>query len=166
MTEKLKQNLKEQMGALPKESQEVINSFGWERISGEIGKRYFLTEDDINILQADIGCVLVGLAEQEYLGEDIESDITISKNHAQKIAGEVEEKILKPMVDILSENIKKSMRIRNIHWQQNLDFILSGGDYTAFIRRIEDQDRGINKINDNITLNPSKIDDLKSKFTI
>ena len=166
MTEKLKQDLKEQMGSLPKESQEVINSFGWEKISEEIGKKYFLTEDDINMLQADIGCVLVGLEGQDELSVNIEDDVGTSRNHAQKMAEEIIEKILKPMVDVLSENIKKSMRIRNIHWQQNLDFILSGGDYTAFIRRPENQNEKTNTINGNTALNPSKIDDLKSKFTI
>jgi hypothetical protein len=164
MTEKLKQNLKEQLALLPKESQGVINSFDWVKISEEIGKKYFLTEEDINMFQADVGLVLVGLAEQEYLAQDIEDDVIISKDHAEKMAEEVIEKILKPMVLKLTEIIKKDLKNKVIHWQQNLDFILSGGDYTAFIRRVENQTQNISNIKKEF--DPSKIDDLKKRFTI
>ena len=164
MTEKLKQDLKKQMIFIPKESQEVISAFGWEKISEEIGKKYFLTDDDINMLQADIGCVLVGLEGQNELAFNIEDDVGTSKNSAEKIANEVVEKIFKPIYETLSENIKNNLKNRNIHWQQNLDFILSGGDYTAFIRRVEKENEGQDSLKNNF--NPSKLDDLKSKFTI
>jgi hypothetical protein len=172
MTEKLKQQLNEQLTLLPKESREAINSFDWVKISEEIGEKYFLDEDDKNLFQVDIGLVLVGLSEQEYLAQDVEDDIAVSKNHAEKMAEEVVEKILKPIYENLAKNIRKNARNMQVNWQQNLDFIISGGDYTAFIRRVEapassasgatsaDRPAG------NATFNPSKLDDLKSKFTI
>lgn len=133
MIEKLKQDLKEHMNRLPKESQEVIASFGWEKISEEIGKKYFLIEDDINMLQANIGCVLVGLEEQDELAFNIEDDVGTSNADAYKMTEEIIEKILKPMVDILAQKIKKDFKDSEVDWQQNLDFILSGGDYTVFL---------------------------------
>jgi len=166
MTEKLKQNLKEQLEFLPKESQEAINSFDWVKISEEIGKKYYLTEDEISILQADIGCVLVGIAEQEYLAEDIEDDIGTSKNQAQQILNDLVQKIIKPIYDILAQNIKNSIKTRNISWKQSVDFILSGGDYTAFIRRDENESLDKTPKKEYLPQNRSKISDLKSKFTI
>ena len=76
------------------------------------------------------------------------------------------------MFDKLTENIKKDLKNKSIHWQQNLNFILSGGDYTAFIRRPENPTRSAPDAtmtggqNGDDIFNPSKLDDLKSKFTI
>ena len=71
------------------------------------------------------------------------------------------------MFDTFTENMKKSLPTKIVSWQQNLDFILSGGDYTSFIqKRVEKKDveRWVPK--ETSTFNPSKLDDLKSKFTI
>jgi len=168
MTEKLKQQLKEQMEFIPKESQEVIDAFDWVKISEEIGKKYYLDENDINMLQAEIGLTLTGLQEQDTLATNIEDDIVVSKNHAEKITEEIIQKILKPILDELTKNVKSNLKNKNTHWQQNLNFVLSGGDYTAFIREPEPEAKAeINPNTNNMgTFNHSKVDDLKSKFTI
>ena len=167
MTEQLKQDIQEQLEFLPKESQEAINSFDWAKISEEIGKKYFLIGNDINVLQAQIGLVLVGLEGQDELAVEIEDEVGTSRENAQKISDEVVQKILKPIFENLSQKIKMSLKDRTVNWQQNLDFIMSGGDYTSFIqKRIEtkDAERWVPK--ETSTFNPSKLDDLKSKFTI
>jgi len=165
MTESLKQKIKEQMQVLPKESQEAINNFDWAKISEEIGRKYFLTEDDLHNFQIVIALTLLGLEEQDMLALNIEDELGTSKNYAEKMTDEVIQKILKPIVEKLEEKTKGTLRSRPVHWQQNLDFILSGGDYTAFIREpVEETKDEIPKTND--TFNPSKLDDLKSRFTI
>lgn len=164
MTEKLKQIIREEMINLPKESQEAINSFGWERVSEEIAKKYLLGEEEINKLQAQIAIVMVGAGEQNFLALNIEDEIGISKDEAEKMAGEVVQQIFKPIINKLTEIIKKDLKNKSIHWQQNLDFILSGGDYTAFIRRVENQNQDVSNLKKEF--NPSKLDDLKSRFTI
>ncbi|HNW71385.1 MAG TPA: hypothetical protein PKZ36_01240 [Candidatus Paceibacterota bacterium] len=165
MTEKLKQTIKEQMVIMPKESQEVVNNFDWVKISEEIGKKYLLSEEEINILQAEIATVLVCAEDQDYLTQDIENEVGTSKTEAEKIASEVLEKIFKPLIENLSKKIKLELKDRPINWQQNLDFILSGGDYTAFIRKpIKEEDNVAPQ--GNTFSNYSDLDDLKSKFTI
>ena len=139
MTEKTKNLIKEQIEFIPKEAQEVMNTFNWEGMSEEIGKKYLLNEGDRNDLQIEVGLVLVGLEFQELLATNIEQSLNIDKDKAEKISEEADQKIFKPMYNKLTENIKKTLKIRNIHWQQNLNFILSGGDYTAFIERIENE---------------------------
>ena len=54
------------------------------------------------------------------------------------MAGELVEKIFTPIANILTENIKNNIKNKNPNWQQSVNFILSGGDYTAFIERRSD----------------------------
>lgn len=165
MTEKSRNLIKEHLLFLPKESQEAIVSFDWENKAEEIGKKYFSMEDDISKLQAEIGIVLVGLEDQDMLPSNIESVLGMNREKAEEIGKEIIQKILKPIVETLSKKIKFDLKNRPTHWQQNLDFILSGGDYTSFIS--EGMIKEENELpKPNTSFNPSKIEDLKSKFTI
>jgi hypothetical protein len=135
MTDKLKEVIKREVGKLPKENQDVINSFGWENISEEIGKRYLLTESELNDFQVQILLVLVGLVEVDYFQENIEVEVGTSKNEAEKMAAEVFQKIFTPISDTIVENLKKDGKFTNTNTEQNLNFILSGGDYSAFLEQ-------------------------------
>ena len=133
MTNKLKQIIKEEVGKLPKENQDVINTFGWEKIAEEIGKKFLLSDSEINIFQAEILIVLVGLENPDFFAKNIEDEVGTSKNEAEKIADEVFQKIFIPINNVLIENIKKSDKVKNASAEQNLNFIISGGDYSAFV---------------------------------
>jgi len=50
----------------------------------------------------------------------------------------VSKKILAPMYKKLIENIKKGLPNKNPNYEQSVDFILSGGDYTAFLESGDD----------------------------
>ena len=132
-TEKLKSVIQREVAKLPKESQEAINAFDWVNITEEIGKKYLLNEVEINDLQVQTLLVLIGLTDPEYYAQSIENEIGTSKNEAEKIAEEVLEKIFTPINDILVENIKKNLKNKNPNPTQTLNFILSGGDYSAFL---------------------------------
>lgn len=140
MTDKLKQIIQREVTKLPKENQEVINNFGWEKITEEIGKKYLLSDDEANIFQAETLVVLVGLEDPDYYAQIIENEVGTSKDEARKISDEVFEKIFTPINNILIENIKKSEKDKNANAEQNLDFILSGGDYSAFLEQKKEPD--------------------------
>jgi len=133
MTEKLKQTIKEEVGKLTKDNQGVINAFGWENIAEEIGKKYLLTDDEINIFQAEILIMLVGLEDPDFFTQNIENNVGTSKAEAEKISKEVFEKIFTPITNLLIEKLKKSDKVKNASAEQNINFILSGGDYSAFL---------------------------------
>jgi len=133
MTDKLQQIIKEEIEKLPKEAQDAINSFEWENIAEEIGKKYLLGESEINELQVEILLVLVGLTDSQFYVTTIENEIGLTKDEATKISNEVFEKIFVPISNAIEENIKKNLPNKNPNWKQSLDFILSGGDYSAFI---------------------------------
>jgi hypothetical protein len=135
MTEKLKQTIKENLVNLPKESQDTINSFDWGKISEEIGKKYLLTDNEINNLQIETGLVLIGLIRIDKFSFDIENEIGTSKNEAEKITEEIYLKIFKPISETIIRKIKENLKTKNPNWKQTLNFIISGGDYSVFMER-------------------------------
>lgn len=137
MTEKLKQIIKDELVKLPKESQEVINTFDWGTISEDIGKKYLLNENEINGLQVEIALVLLGIVEEDSLSLNIESRVGTSKNEAIKIIEETNQKIFNPMLEKIEEITKNKARTQNPNWNQRVDFIISGGDYSVFIEKTE-----------------------------
>lgn len=134
MTEKLKQKMKEEIARLPKEKQDAIHSIDWGKISEEIGKKYLLSESEINELQLETGLVLIGLVDFELYKLNIEN-IGMSREEAENIAMEVLEKIFTPISTILEASVKNSMKTQNISWDQRVNFIISGGDYSNFINK-------------------------------
>jgi len=165
MTEQLQKEIAIQIQTLPKELQKVITSFEWGNISEKIVKKYFFTEDEINSIQAEIALVVLGLESIDNLAYNIENNASTTKSEAEKITNDSIREIFDPMGKKLNEIIPKSLDNKNIHWQQNVDFILSGGDYTAFIQRVEEPKNIAPTVSTN-TINASRFDDLKSKFTI
>lgn len=164
MTESLKKTTKEELLKMPKEWQEAVNDFNWEKISEEIGKKYSLLDSEVNNLQVEIMLTLTGIEQITELEVNILYNVVLVEEKAKKISEEIIEKIFTPIANKVEEIIKDSLKNKNIHWKQNLDFILSGGDYTAFIKRVEEEKMSPDILKKNF--NPSKIDDLKSSFTI
>ena len=170
MTEKLKQKIKEGMVDLPREIQEAIGTFSWGGVVEEIGKKYSLSEDEVNDLQTETGLVLIGLEYGNAFASNIETEVGTSHEEAQKIAEEIDQKVFKSIYESLSNKIKLGLKNKNPKWNQNIDFVLSNGDYTAFLDADETK-----KIEENIpAVIPPKIDigfinkknDLGSQFKI
>jgi len=118
---------------LSKEAQEAINAFGWEKISEEIGEKYLLDKDEIETFQLETASFLLGLVDEESYPMNIEEEVGTSKDEAEKIADEVFQKIFTPISNQIEENIKKNLQNKRLNHEQNLNFILSGGDYSAFV---------------------------------
>ncbi len=133
MTDELKKIIKDEIGVLPKETQDAIASVDWVKISEEIGKKYLLNDDEINDLQVEMLVVLVGLEDPELFVGNIENEVGTTRNEAENIARELNEKIFAQIKKVLIENIKNGMKDKRVDWRQSLDFILSGGNYAAFM---------------------------------
>ncbi|OGI81892.1 hypothetical protein A3I95_00485 [Candidatus Nomurabacteria bacterium RIFCSPLOWO2_02_FULL_44_12] len=133
MIEKLKQTIKDEIAKLPKEIQEVINTYDWVKMVEEIGKKYSLNEDKIESLQVETLLVLTGLEEGNYFAQNLERNVGITKGDATSLVREIEEKIFAPIYQTLMENIKSKMKDKNPTWEQTVNFILSGGNYAVFV---------------------------------
>lgn len=138
LTEKSKNLIKEEMLSLPKEAQEAINASGWEKICEEIGKKYLLDENEIETFQLETASFLLGFVDENSYASNIEDEVGTNKDEAEKIAEEAFQKIFTPISRILEEDIKKNLVNKKPNYEQNLDFILSGGDYSAFMDKRDD----------------------------
>ena len=133
MTDKLKQKIKEELKKMPKEAEEAINNFDWANPSEEIGKKHLLNESETNDLQVKIGLVLIGLIDPRFLSQEIETDVGINTEEAVKVTNEITEKIFAPITEKITEKIKNGLKNNNPSFEKNVTFILSGGDYSAFL---------------------------------
>jgi hypothetical protein len=133
MTDKLKQILEEEIKKLPQEVQYAIDSFDWSTVSQEIGKEYLLDNSEINDFQTETAIALLGLTTPEIYRKNIEDNVGTSKEEAEQIATEAEEKIFNPIANIIEQSIKKNLQNQNQDAEHNLKFIISGGNYAVFL---------------------------------
>ena len=105
MLEKLKNIIEEETKKLPKIWQDAINFSKWDNITEEIGKKFLLTDEEINNLQTETFLILIGLEEQDSFTSNIESNIGLSKNEALKITEEIKKEIFEPISKKLEEDV-------------------------------------------------------------
>ncbi|MFZ1020149.1 MAG: hypothetical protein WAN61_04175 [Minisyncoccia bacterium] len=180
MTEKLKNIIQEEIVKLPKETRIAIEAFDWAGAAETIGKKYLLDEKEINDFQVETMLVLFGIEEPDLYAINIENQVGTTKDDAEKMAAEAYEKIFLPINNVFVENIKKNGKDKNAKPEQNLDFILSGGNYAAFVNPplLSEEGAGGGDSNNNHLAfgtppskggegnSPKRITDIKSKFTI
>lgn len=146
MTEKLKQTIKEELIKLPQEMQESINAVDWVTIAEQIGKKYLLTDSEINDFQVETLLVLAGIQSGGAYAQNIENEVGTSKEMAEKMSDEADQKIFTPIYNTLEENVKKNLKNKRPTGVQNLDFILSGGNYGVFLEKREEENPTGNKL--------------------
>lgn len=133
MTEKLTQTIKEDLIKLPLEAQKAITSSGWEGITEMVGKKYSLSDDDINILQLEVGLVLLGYNKINMFALNIKSSAVLDEETAMNIAKELDERVFTPIEQSMQSLIKINPHYKNVNWNQTINFIISGGDYSVFL---------------------------------
>ena len=184
MTDKLKQIFKEELVNQPKEVREAVTAFDWGSVSEQIGKKYLLTQEEITTLQVETALILLGVEYPDLYASNLEENLGTTREEAEKIAKEAVEKIFIPISDKVNTTIKE--KTKDPKWDQSVDFILSGGDYSVFMEKKppltppsqvgEDVVKKINDINPTsvkdpvVKLNPTsippKVADIRNKFTI
>jgi glutamyl/glutaminyl-tRNA synthetase len=178
--QKLQDTIKENILMLPKGSQEVINSFDWLGETDKVGNANNLTENKISDLQTEVALVLVGLTNPDWFAKNIEIEVGVSEEESKKIANEVLEKVFKPIADKIEQNIKNKVQDKKTNWDQNVNFTLSGGDYSVFAEKAGTTNVLTNPSNlplsgeaknppvkgDTGGFGKSKSEDIRSKFTI
>lgn len=157
MTDKLKKIITDEVTKLPKENQEALNALDWVKIVEEIGGKYLLNDGQINDLVVETLLVLIGNTEIQFFAINIENQVGTIKDDATQIALEINQKIFIPINDMLVKNIKEGLKGKRIKWDQNLNFILSGGDYVNFVEQREAEN--------SVPMKP-KMSDIKSKLVI
>jgi hypothetical protein len=165
MTEKLAQTIKEEVAQLPVEMEEAINAFDWIKVTEEIGRKYELAEDEIHDFQLETLLVLIGAVEPEFYEINIENQVNTTKEKARSMAHEALERIFRPIKNTIVANIQKGGQIKNSDFEQNIDFVLSGGDYSSFMKKkVQKTTDSVDK--KNLQANLEKTLDIKRKLVI
>jgi len=147
MNEKSKKLIEEEMLNLPKEVQEAINASSWEKISQEIGKKYKLNDDEIVIFQLETASFLLGLVDEDAYPTNLETSVGLSKNEAEEIAKEALQEIFNPIFDKIAEDVKNKTKNKKLNWKQNVNFILSDGNYLTLVNERERGNNNTPQIN-------------------
>jgi hypothetical protein len=133
INQRLKENIKEEFKMLPEKTQLVLNNFKFNKVFNEIGKKYYFTEDEIKKLEVETILVLIGLVHINLFSQNIINNMNISEKEMIEIKDEVFKKIFTPIAEKMELLIKDNLSTENISWQQRINFIVSGGDYSVFL---------------------------------
>jgi len=160
--------IKEAFDNLPEVIQEEIFSPQYQEVLSTISREYTLDTEQTIALERETTLALMGAARLKDFEETLASEIKIEKAKIQEIVVKINEEIFsrfKTLLDIMNTEIEPNPEP---NWQQNIDFVLSGGDYSSFFNKKADANRteGQNKskISGYSTENQSKIGDIKNKF--
>ncbi len=78
---------------LPKSVQNIVYNSDWEKKTVEIGKKYGLSDEQIDIIANYVVLVLVGLEKPEEFLSKIVSDLNISRLLAEQIVEDLENRV-------------------------------------------------------------------------
>lgn len=144
MNPELERTIKEQIQKLPQEVKNLISNVGiWDKILN-VGSKNRLNEKQARILLIETSLILFGLTNPEDLFYQLKEQLKVAENTIISVIKEVDEKIIgnlkKILIDTYNKNveveenkIKENVKNKNTNWQQNVDFALSGGDYSVFM---------------------------------
>lgn len=132
MTENSQKTIREEILKLPKENQDAINAIDWVFIAEGIGKKFLLIDEEINKLQVVIGVALCGLINQDRFTFEV-ANIGMSNEEARSLVLMATEKIFTPIGNKIENVLKNKLKSQTPKWEQRVNFILSGGNYSAFL---------------------------------
>ena len=136
MTDKLKKIIEEEIGKLPARHQKAIGSLDWAGLTESIAARYDLLPDEINDLQVEVLLVLTGLSDPEIFASTIEDELGLTAEEAQKIGGEITEKILIPINDLLAQSSAEVSRMEETPTSVSGPSVILAEEYSSSLEGI------------------------------
>lgn len=135
MDQEIEKIIEEQMKKLPIE---VRTLFTDPRLNDKIiniGKKNGLNEEQLVIFLTETNLVMLGLVHPDDYSDELKSHLNINDLKADNITNDINTEILGEIREKLKEAYEKTDGSSEIEpdWEQNLDFILSGGNYAAFM---------------------------------
>ena len=106
-TPDLQKQIAERLAALPPEVQNLILAADTGQRIRDIGTQHSLHIDQLGKLEDITMLVMLGLIETAQFGEEVQKDLALSGEDAQKIVGEISEKLFAP--------IRESMKATSIN---------------------------------------------------
>jgi hypothetical protein len=111
MEQEISMALREQMEKLPPEVQRAVTSPDLRKKIKEIGDRNKLHIDQIGLLEDETVLVMIGLEEPADFTDNIASHVRMEKEVAQRVSGEVSEKVFIPIRDAMKKFMSEEPKI-------------------------------------------------------
>ncbi|HEV7424018.1 MAG TPA: hypothetical protein VGO21_02390 [Candidatus Paceibacterota bacterium] len=127
--------IKKQMEKLPTEIRKLFSDTELNNKILTIGKTNGLTAEQIGILQLEIDLVLLGLVYVDDFPNELEENLKIDSVKLDNITNDTSIQIFRKIRVHLQEVYEKTnedLEEKNSDWEENIGFILSGGDYSNF----------------------------------
>jgi hypothetical protein len=105
----LEADLKERFDKLPKDVQQAILAVDYEKVLKEITQRYHLHIDQGAKLETETTLVMLGLVSPKEYSKSLIFEARIDPKAAEFIAGEVNEKIFRPIISSLHEVLMRQL---------------------------------------------------------
>ncbi|MCX6754574.1 MAG: hypothetical protein NTU81_01965 [Candidatus Nomurabacteria bacterium] len=134
MNEITKQKILDEIIKLPKIKQVAINSVDWIKKTDEISNQFGLIDEENERIQIEIGLILSGLTDIEDFDYILQNEVGLSEEITKKIIAEIYKNVFDPILSIISNDIKNNIEFTKTPWDQTINFIISGGDYSYFIK--------------------------------
>ena len=111
MESETQKQLEGRLAELPEDVRLAILSSSFEKKIQTVGAKYSLHIDQTEVLRDETMLVMLGFADPSTFAADIEKQVRVSADQAQKIAAEVTEQLFLP----IRESMKKFMEERAEH---------------------------------------------------
>jgi hypothetical protein len=105
--EEIKNAIKERFNNLQPEIQEAIMSSNYEKNLYEIGTKYKLNIEQMGKLEFNTTLVLLGQTHPNDYLDTLAGDLNMPKETVNNIVGDVNEKIMKNIIDLIKQNFAK-----------------------------------------------------------
>lgn len=97
INESLQNTIQEHMKKLPEGVQQAIRLSGWDRKILDIGRRYGLHVDQMEILQTELSLAILGLSKREEFVQEVKHEAGIPTEQLNEIIGDINHQIFEPI---------------------------------------------------------------------
>ncbi|MFA6177762.1 MAG: hypothetical protein WC694_02615 [Candidatus Paceibacterota bacterium] len=134
--EELQRNIALYYSKLPPKVQEIFSSMKWLETLKQISLKYNLNNTQQETLGTETTLLLLGIIHLDEYQKNLWTELNLSEEFMDNIFKEINDSIINTirpkLFEVFEKNVKSGIS-EKADWQQNINFILSGGDYSAFL---------------------------------
>lgn len=101
-----RQLIEEKMEELPSNVKEAIESSGWEKKIVDIGNRYKLHVDDLDLLGFELALAMVGMSDQNEFMRQMKQELRLGDETLDNIVGDINSEIFSHIREKLKEDVE------------------------------------------------------------
>lgn len=113
INESLQNTIQQHMKKLPEGVQQAIRLSGWERKILDIGRKYGLHVDQMEILQTELSLAILGLSPRDEFVREVKREAGIPTEQLNEIIGDINHQIFEPIRTYLRKSQEEDQTREN-----------------------------------------------------